>query len=268
MADGGALCGLASRRPAGTAEPRRREGILSARVRPHRDAGGRPAGQQPAGQPAAELAVRVVPCPEAGLLYSLAMPPRRPAAVRESPAPPEQWLLLIYRVPSESSRARVAVWRDLKRLGGLYLQQAVCVLPDREDVRRSVARIRARIDELGGSSVFITLRDIEMEVRDQFVAGFRSNSEKEYAEIIEECETKFVKEIEFERFRQNYSFEEAEEIRQDLEKLRRWLAKVEGRDWMHADGRTEARDHVARCAALLEQFEADVYERATGHDSE
>jgi hypothetical protein len=25
---------------------------------------------------------------------------------------------------------------------------------------------------------------------------------------------------------------------------------------------------VARCAALLEQFEADVYERATGHDSE
>jgi hypothetical protein len=37
---------------------------------------------------------------------------------------------------------------------------------------------------------------------------------------------------------------------------------------MHADGRTEARDHVARCAALLEQFEADVYERASGHDSE
>jgi hypothetical protein len=196
------------------------------------------------------------------------MPPRRPVTGPDSPAQPEQWLLLIYRVPSESSRARVAVWRDLKRLGGLYLQQAVCVLPDREELRRSVARIRTRIDELGGSSVFITLRDIEPEVRDQFVAGFRSNSGKEYAEIIEECETKFFKEIEFERFRQNYSFEEAEEIRQDLEKLRRWLAKVEGRDWMQADGRTEARDQVARCAVLLEQFEAEVYERATGHDSE
>lgn len=210
---------------------------------------------------------QVVASPEAQLLYALAMPPRR-AAAGDPPAPPEQWLLLIYRVPSESSRARVAVWRDLKRLGGLYLQQAVCVLPEREDLRRSVARIRARIDELGGSSIFITLRDIEPDVRDQFVAGFRSNSEKEYAEIIEECETKFVKEIEFERFRQNYSFEEAEEIRQDLEKLRRWLAKVEGRDWMNADGRTEARDQVARCAALLEEFEAEVYERAGGHDSE
>ncbi len=196
------------------------------------------------------------------------MPPRRSAAARDSPAIPEQWLLLIYRVPSESSRARVAVWRDLKRLGGLYLQQAVCVLPDREELRRSVARIRTRINELGGSSFFITLRDLEDEVRDQFIEGFRSNSGKEYAEIIEECETKFVKEIEFERFRENYSFEEAEEIRQDLEKLRRWLAKVEGRDWMQAEGRAEARDQVAKCAVLLEQFEADVYERATGHDSE
>jgi DNA-binding transcriptional regulator PaaX len=196
------------------------------------------------------------------------MPPRRSAAARESPAIPDQWLLLIYRVPSESSRARVAVWRDLKRLGGLYLQQAVCVLPDREELRRSVARIRTRIHDLGGSSFFITLRDIEDEVRDQFVEGFRSNSEKEYAEIIEECETKFVKEIEFERFRENYSFEEAEEIRQDLEKLRRWLAKVEGRDWMHAEGRAEARDQVAKCAALLDQFEADVYERSGDHSGE
>ncbi len=188
--------------------------------------------------------------------------------MRDSPDRPEQWLLLIYRVPNESSRARVAVWRDLKRLGGLYLQQAVCVLPDREELRRSVARIRTRIDELGGSTVFITLRDLETEVRDQFVEGFRINSAKEYAEIIEECETKFVKEIEFERFRENYSFEEAEEIRQDLEKLRRWLGKVEGRDWMHADGRAEAREQVASCAVLLEQFEADVYERLAEHESE
>src|SRR5688500_3529454 len=135
----------------------------------------------------------------------------------------DSWLLLIYRVPSDSSRARVAVWRDLKRLGGLYVQQAVCVLPDREDLRESLDRVRARIDEMGGSSIFLILRDIEDDAHDRFVQGFRANSAKEYAEIVEECETKFFKEIEFERFRENYTFEEAEEIRQDLEKLRRWL---------------------------------------------
>jgi hypothetical protein len=188
---------------------------------------------------------------------------RRPAA---GPAPVDQWLLLIYRVPSDPSRARVAVWRDLKRLGGLYVQQAVCVLPDREDLRASLGKVRARIDELGGSSIFITLRDIEDEARNQFVDGFRANSAKEYVEIVEECDTKFVKEIEFERFRSNYTFEEAEEIRQDLEKLRRWLERVEARDWMGADGRDTARRRVAECEQLLEQFEADVYERQSGRD--
>ncbi len=169
--------------------------------------------------------------------------------------------MLIYRTPSDSSRARVAVWRQLKRLGGLYVQQAVCVLPDRPHLRDELKRVRERIDELGGSSIFVTLTDLEDDARTQIVEGFRDQAAKEYAEIVEECETKFFKEIEFERYRSNYTFEEAEEIRQDLEKLRRWLAKAESRDWMGADGRDLAHSKVAECEQLLEQFEADVYDR-------
>ena len=172
--------------------------------------------------------------------------------------------MLIYRVPSESSGARVAVWRQLKRLGGFYVQQAVCVVPDRSDLRERMGRIRARIEELGGSSVFLTLGEVEEDTRAQFVAGLRGQSAKEYAEIVEECETKFFKEIEFERFRENYTFEETEEIRQDLEKLRRWLKKVEERDWMSAPGKELARGKVAQCEQMLEQFEADVYDRTDG----
>jgi hypothetical protein len=187
-----------------------------------------------------------------------------PAASRNEPQvdpATSPWLLLIYRVPSDSSRARVTVWRQLKRLGALYVQQAVCVLPDRDELRRSLAKIRERIGELGGSSIFLVLNEVPDEAREQFVAGFRAQSAKEYAEIVEECDTKFVKEIEFERFRGNFTFEEAEEIRQDLEKLRRWLRKVETRDWLAAEGRDLARQKVAECERLLEQFEADVYEK-------
>jgi DNA-binding transcriptional regulator PaaX len=188
------------------------------------------------------------------------MPP-----AKKKPAPKDPalgpWLLLIYKVPSDSSRARVAVWRELKRLGGLYVQQAVCVLPDRADLRGKLEKVRARIDELGGSSIFLTLHEAEPDAQAQFVAGFRGQSAKEYAEIVEECDTKFVKEIEFERFRNNYTFEEAEEIRQDLEKLRRWLDKVEARDWLGAEGKELARQKVADCETLLEQFEADVYDK-------
>lgn len=171
------------------------------------------------------------------------------------------WLLLIYKLPSDSSHARVTVWRQLKRLGALYVQQAVCVLPDRPELRESLGKVRRKLDELGGSSIFLPLAEVEDEARRKFVDGFRDQSAKEYAEIIEECDTKFVKEIEFERFRDNFTFEEAEEIRQDLEKLRRWLRKVEARDWMGAEGRDLARRRVAECERLLEEFEADVYER-------
>jgi ChrB-like protein len=198
-----------------------------------------------------------------------------PPASRRKPASPEKqkaepategpWLMLIYRVPSGSSKARVAVWRELKRLGGLYVQQAVCVLPDRAELRESMDKVRKRIDELDGSSLFLTLRDVEDEARVQFVDGFRGQSAKEYAEIVEECETKFFKEIEFERFRNNYTFEEAEEIRQDLEKLRRWLAKAIARDWMAADGRELAERKVEECEQLLEEFESDVYERTVNN---
>jgi len=178
-----------------------------------------------------------------------------------------RWLLLIYRVPSQPSRLRVAVWRDLKRLGALYLQQAVCVLPDVGDVRGRLDEVRRRIDEMdGGTTIFLELDSVADDVRQQFVDGLRTNSAKEYAEIVEECETKFFKEIEFERFRENYTFEEAEEIRQDLEKLKRWLAKIEARDWLSADGKDKAHEKVAECERLMDEFEADVYERVNPAD--
>jgi hypothetical protein len=56
----------------------------------------------------------------------------------------------------------------------------------------------------------------------------------------------------------------AEEIRQDLEKLKRWLRKAEERDWMGAPGRATATAKVAECEQLLEAFEADVYDRVGG----
>jgi hypothetical protein len=177
---------------------------------------------------------------------------------------PHRWLLLIYRVPTDSSRARVAVWRDLKRLGGLYVQQAVCVFPDRAEVREALSAVRQRLDEMGGESIFLDLGGVEAEVEAQFVRGFQSQSEREYAEIVEECETKFFKEIEFERFRENFTFEEAEEIRQDLEKLRRWFAKVEARDWLGAEGGALALERIEECEVRLEQFESDVYDRTGG----
>jgi hypothetical protein len=177
------------------------------------------------------------------------------------------WVVLVYRVPPEPSSSRVAVWRDLKRIGAHYLQQCVCVLPRRPDLRSAVDGVRDKIARLGGSSNLFEAPSLPAEEEAVLIAGFKELVAKQYAEIVEECDTKFVKEIEFETFRENYTFAEAEEIEQDLEKIRRWYARVRERDWFDAPGRDQADIRIARCAELLEGFYFEVHARAAGHAS-
>jgi hypothetical protein len=183
-----------------------------------------------------------------------------------SGSPATGWLLLVYKVPSEPSRVRVSVWRELKRLGGVYLQQAACIFPALPDNAKALQTVRERIASLGGTSWYFEVPPPPDEEHQQLIASFQRAAAKEYAEIVEECETKFVKEIEFERFRSNYTFEEAEEIRQDLEKIRRWFGKVIARDWFGAPGRDEVTVWLEKCEALLEEFEEEVYRRTKDED--
>ena len=179
------------------------------------------------------------------------------------------WRVLIYRVPTEPASKRVAVWRDLKRLGALYLQQCVCIFPDLPGVVDEVNQVAAKIPALGGETFLLEVPRLQPDDEARIIQSFREQRTNEYAEIIEECETKFVKEIEFERFRENYTFEEAEEIEQDLEKIRRWFDRIRERDWFKADRRDEVEGWLARCQGLLARFEEDVYRHhASGHASD
>lgn len=172
-----------------------------------------------------------------------------------------QWLVLVYRVPSEPASKRVTIWRDIKRIGALYLQQCVCILPQINTLAEEVERVRSKIVDAGGESLCIDVPALRPADETKIIGDFRALRNKEYDEIIEECETKFVKEIEFERFRENYTFEEAEEIREDLDKIRRWFARVVERDWFGAHRRAVAEAAIEKCQVLLDAFERDVYER-------
>jgi ChrB-like protein len=177
-----------------------------------------------------------------------------------------RWLLLAYRVPSEPSSNRISIWRDLKRLGAYYPQQAVCILPGRPELVEQLAGIRNRVETMDGTSTYLEIPWLPDPQHEELVETFKDLAAKEYAEIVEECETKFAKEIEFERFRKNYTFEEVEEIRQDLHKIRRWFAAVEARDWFDSPSRTDAERWLKECGVLLDAFEADVFEHTEGAD--
>jgi hypothetical protein len=170
-----------------------------------------------------------------------------------------QYQLLIYQVPSQPSAARVGVWRELKRLGALYLQQSVCIIPDIDPVRQQFETIAGRIAESGGTFHLLPIGTLPPDEDKKIVDAFLAQSTLQYDEIIENCEVNFVKEIEFETYRQNFTYAEAEEIRQDLDKIRRWFDRVVERDWFGSDRKAAAAAWIERCERLLEEFEERVF---------
>ncbi|MBV9173329.1 MAG: hypothetical protein JOZ81_24965 [Chloroflexi bacterium] len=115
---------------------------------------------------------------------------------------------------------------------------------------------------LGGESIRFVVPHLDAADEARIIQGFNEQRTSEYAEIIEECETKFQKEIEFEHFRQNYTFEEAEEIQQDLDKIRRWYERVRERDWFGAARADEVERWLDKCQELLNGFTEEVHRRS------
>ena len=68
----------------------------------------------------------------------------------------EGWLLLIYRVPSEPSRLRSTVWRRIKSLGAIYLQNSAAALPASVGTERALRKLRSEILDMGGTAVLMT----------------------------------------------------------------------------------------------------------------
>jgi hypothetical protein len=169
------------------------------------------------------------------------------------------WELFIYRLPTQPSRVRVAVWRELRRLGALPLQQGVVAVPVVERLSGRLTEIEHRIETEGGSSYRFTLDGLDDAQDGRLRTEWNALREQEYAEIVEECETKFAKEVEFEIFRGNLTSGEAEEIEADLDKIRSWFARVGERDQFGAANRAEAERAIAQCGELLEDFVERVY---------
>jgi hypothetical protein len=64
-----------------------------------------------------------------------------------------KWLVLIYRIPREPTKGRVYVWRKLKQLGAVALQDAAWVLPATDRCRENFQWLASEIVELGGEAL-------------------------------------------------------------------------------------------------------------------
>ena len=96
-----------------------------------------------------------------------------------------RWLILIYQLPREPSRHRVAVWRRLKTLGALYLQDGAAVLPEDAVTREQLEWLQLRIREAGGEATLWEALPNTVAENAALVEAFRASHETAYKELIE-----------------------------------------------------------------------------------
>ena len=97
-------------------------------------------------------------------------------------------MLLVYRLPREPSRHRVAVWRKLKDLGALYIQDGVVALPEDATTREQLEWLQLRVREAGGEATLWEARPGTVAEEAELVGTFRSSREEAYRAIIAEAE--------------------------------------------------------------------------------
>jgi DNA-binding transcriptional regulator PaaX len=172
------------------------------------------------------------------------------------------WLLLIYRVPPEPTRLRSTVWRRIKSLGAIYLQNSVAALPASTANERALRKLRREITDMSGTAMLMSCSVLagEAEVR----ASFQAARNDEYEEIVDKCED-FLGQVQKEYDENHFTYAELEENEVDLVKLRNWFAKIIERDAFGASGREACEQFLDKCEQSLEAYAARVYaEEAEG----
>jgi DNA-binding transcriptional regulator PaaX len=96
-----------------------------------------------------------------------------------------RWLILIYHLPREPSRHRVAVWRKLKALGALYLQDGAAALPDDAVTREQLEWLQLRVREAGGEATLWEALPNTVAENRALVEEFRALREAAYRDLVD-----------------------------------------------------------------------------------
>jgi hypothetical protein len=168
------------------------------------------------------------------------------------------WRVITYRLPAEPSRHRVAVWRELRRLGALGLQQGTWAVPDGQPFGTGLAQVIEAIKAAGGQPVVLTVADEEASTV-QLETLFTAQREAEWGEFLSDC-GKYQAELAGEVAKGKLTLAELDEEEQSLDRLRRWYRTIRTRDLFGAPSAPVAERRLKECAEALEDFAEQVYQ--------
>ncbi len=168
------------------------------------------------------------------------------------------WLLItVSTPPGGTSTLRVYAWRNLRSLGGHYLQQSVCLLPATPKTTRAAARLVTRLRADGGHGEMLRIHLTDSKQETGVIDAIQRERTDEYHELVESTQ-QFHEELQHERRRGRTTYTELEESDADLARYQKWLAAIRARDYFEAPGGREAAMAVTSCEEALAQFETEA----------
>ncbi len=167
------------------------------------------------------------------------------------------WRIVTYRVPAEPSRHRVAIWRELRRVGAVALQQATWALPTGDVFDAAAERARALVQRADGSFLVAQV-DADDDSVSELEALFSAEREAEWTEFLSEC-GKYEAEIDHEIDIEKFTLAELDEEEQACERLRRWHRQIQTRDLFGAPSADRADQRLKEVTDRLEDYAEWVF---------
>jgi hypothetical protein len=168
------------------------------------------------------------------------------------------WTVLAVRLPREPSRHRVAVWRELRRIGALALGQGVWAVPATPAFEEGLHRAVALSERGKGEVLLLHAQGADPEQAERLQRLFTDGREAEWLEFLSEC-GKYEAELDEEIRRKKFTVAELDEEEQSLERLRRWYRELKLRDVFGAPSAAAAEERMRESQARLDDFAERVY---------
>jgi hypothetical protein len=172
----------------------------------------------------------------------------------------DRWIVLLFRMPSEPARHRIALWRELRKAGAVPLGQSAWALPDLPVVRAVVDRAEGLVSGAGGELLRLAAVGLTPADAGRLAGLYETARAEEWQEFLADSD-RYLAELDREHAQQKYTLAELEEEEQSLDRLRRWYRDLRNRDLLGTTLTTQADDRLKECARRFDDYAAAVYSR-------
>jgi hypothetical protein len=170
------------------------------------------------------------------------------------------WFIIIYKIPAKPSTARVTIWKKVREMGSLALQQSVYILPNLPKLKLALSHFQSQIQQFGGECKVLEVAAFEEAQEKETIAEFNKLRDQEYAEIIDEG-GRLLQEIERETRDDKFNFAEALDIEKRFLKFKEWFEAVTIRDFFAAGLREAAARAIKECKSSSDAFSRESFAR-------